>query len=117
MIRGALFALFFALPLGCSVNPLPGAESNRLGSGDGGTNVDLGPGNHGDGGGCGGGGNVDLAGPWPDGGGPWPDGGGYWNDGGAGDGFFVDAGPWPDGGPGGWDAGSIDGGAHVDLAH
>ena len=71
MIRVALLALFL-LPLGCTVTSLPGSESNRLGAGDGGSSVDLGPGGHGDGG-CGG--SVDLAG------GSWSD-GGYGNDGG-----------------------------------
>jgi len=100
MIRGALLALLLA-PLGCTVNAVPGSTYTRLGAGDGGV-VDLGPGDHGDGGGCGGG-NVDLA-SWGDGGGNWPD--GFWTDGG----WPVDGGPHYDGGP-------IDAGHLVDLAH
>src|SRR5437764_5861485 len=110
MIRGALLALLL-LPLGCSVNTLPGSASTRLGNSDGGTVVDLGPGNHGDGGGCGGGG-VDLAtgdgGPWSDGGGG--DGWGIDFGGGGYDGWGIDF------GGGGYDGGPIDAG-HVDLAH
>ena len=109
MIRGALLALLLS-PLGCTVNALPGSTYTRLAAGDGGL-VDLGPGDHGDGGSCGGG-NVDLA--WGDGGGNWPD--GFWTDGG----WPVDAGPF-DGGPA-YDGGPHDGGPHdaghlVDLAH
>jgi hypothetical protein len=94
MIRAALLA-FFLFPLGCTVKSLPGSESNRLGAGDGGISVDLGPGGHGDGG-CGG--SVDLAGGW-------------WSDGGMGvDAWFFDLGY-------GADAGPPDAGPHVDLAH
>jgi hypothetical protein len=108
MIRAALLA-FFLLPLGCTVKSLPGSESNRLGAGDGGTIVDLGPGGHDDGG-CGG--SVDLAGGWwGDGGGSVDLAGGWWSDGGVGiDAWFFDLGYGADGGP-------HDGGPHVDLAH
>jgi len=99
MIRAALLA-FFLFPLGCTVNSLPGSESNRLGSGDGGSTVDLGPGGHDDGG-CGG--SVDLAGGW-------------WSDGGVGvDAWFFDLGYGADAAP--YDAGPHDAGPHVDLAH
>ncbi len=78
MVRSALIALVVLLPLGCTVNALPGSASTRLGSGDGGGGaVDLGHG--GDGGGCGGG-SVDLAGGGP-------------IDGGASDGGASDGGP------------------------
>jgi hypothetical protein len=100
MIRAALLA-FFLFPLGCTVSSLPGSESNRLGTGDGGTSVDLGPGGHGDAGGCGG--SVDLASN------PWSD-GGVWTDGGTIDGWFVDLGYGSDA------AAPYDGGPHVDLA-
>lgn len=103
MARAALLALLL-LPLGCTVSSLPASESNRLGAGDGGSAVDLGPGPHGDGG-CGGG-SVDLAG-----GGSVDLAGGWWSDGGVGiDAWFFDLGYGSDGGP-------YDGGPHVDLAH
>ena|SRR6516164_5656409 len=114
MTRALLLALLLS-PLGCTVNALPGASSTRLGAGDGGL-VDLGPGggDHGDGGGCNGGGNVDLA--WGGDGGPLID--GFWNDGS----WPIDAGPGWDGGPGydggpHPDSGFIDAGHPVDLAH
>jgi hypothetical protein len=112
MVRSALIALVLVLPLGCTVNALPGSASTRLGAGDGGAAVDLGHG--GDGGGCGGG-TVDLADP--------VDGGGSRDAGavdfGGRDGFGVDFGGGPDGGA--YDGGAYDGGAHdggplVDLA-
>jgi hypothetical protein len=100
MIRATLLA-FFLLPLGCTVRSLPGSESNRLGAGDGGTSVDLGPGGHLDGS-CGG--SVDLAGGW-------------WSDGGVGvDAWFFDLGYGADAAAP-HDAGPHDAGPHVDLAH
>ncbi len=104
MIRGAMLALLL-LPLGCTVNALPGSQSTRLGAGDGGTGgqVDLGSGAHGDGGGCGGG-SVDLGGGWGG------DGGWWWSDAGSSDGASIDSG-------GGYDGGPIDAGHVVDLAH